>query len=426
MATKLNSTLLREIQSAERSSTFANVSLFQIRLDPNQPRKLQFGSLVDNPDGVPMPPAVRLTEVQRFLSGAAEENQAALVRLAVNILQDGVRTPITATVDAGGLYRVVTGERRVTAALMARNWADDVRNKKPGAETYTLRAGYDYDTIPAVVEPVENAERFRVQVAENLLRQDMSAEDLGRAWKKMLDDSLFPNVYSIARHFGLEETRVQSHLDMVNMSDVVVDLRSRGIQGLETVGRLLSDLRTAEKRGEPAALYDRYLEIWDARTGQDDAGNLIYPSARSVMDAARQSLKVSPVVAPVAQSNQAPTAPAPQPAVPKVARDPVADTLDVGDTGELSTGSSVGDFADELEADTGDVDDLPDARVGENIPRAPTASALDRPHKDAPLIIPSFQMSRDQARRLLKNNFGINLTDTELTANAVLNAISAA
>ena len=114
--------------------------------------------------------------------------------------------------------------------------------------------------------------------------------------------------------------------------------------------------------------------------------------------------------------------PARQDAAPKTTRDLVADTLDVGDTGELSVG--VVDFADELEADTGDADDLPDARIGESIPRAPTAPALDRPHKDAPLIIPSFQLSRKQARRLLEIH-GVSLTDTELTANAVLNVISA-
>ena len=68
MAAKLKSTLLQDIQSAATTATLTYPSLFQIRLDPNQPRKLKLGFVPDAADGVPTPPGVRLSDVPGILA----------------------------------------------------------------------------------------------------------------------------------------------------------------------------------------------------------------------------------------------------------------------------------------------------------------------------------------------------------------------
>lgn len=408
MATKLKSTLLKDIQAANTGAAMVYASLFQIRLDPNQPRKLKLGFIADSADGVPVPPKVRLQDVATILAENKSEDQTALVRLALNILREGVRTPITVTSAPDGLFQVVTGERRVTAALLARNWAVALKAAKDDLG-YTLREGYDYDTIPAVVESVENAERFRIQVAENLLRQDMSPADLGQAWKKMLSDGLFPNVYAIARHFGIEESRIQSHIDMLDMTDEVAALRAMGVTSVEIIGRLLSAMRKARKAGDTPALYDNFVALWATHTTTDDDGNPVYPSARMILDLARKERQ--------APATQAPAAPVkttlrsmPEPAA------------------ELDTGSDGAEFEREFAADADEHSaegyvlpaeqsrtEFEAAELGQNLSKAPSTAKLDRAHRTDTLNIPAFDLPRAQARRVLAA-LGLNIDEDEITA----------
>jgi ParB-like chromosome segregation protein Spo0J len=428
MASKLKSNLLLEIQAAGNHAAMTYAELDKIRLDPSQPRKLKLGYSPDNADGVPVPPDIPLSNVPALLvaSGDARDDSAELVRLAVNILQDGVRTPITVTTAQGGLFKVVTGERRVTAALMARKWA---RELATGAEDltslgYTPRAGYNFDTIAAVVDSVEPNDRFRMQVAENLLRQDMSAEDMGRAWKKMLDDGLFPNVYAIARHFGMEETRIQSHIDLVDMSEEVTQLRDLGITGLEVTGRLLSSLRKARKQNEPATLYDNFLAIWKAHTTYTADGTPIHPGARSVLELARAEKSLASV------ETAATTA-----AIPAAALNTEpADSLDTGADREFEREFAAEQadngeaFDQELAAEQAVIParesqrDFETASVGENIPRNVAAPALDKTHKSDVLSVPAFDLSPAQARRALAL-LGVELQPDEVTADALIEAL---
>jgi len=429
MATSLTNKVIVQVTTAANSKPLVNIPLLQIRVDPNQPRKLNLGFTTDSADNTPVLPSVRLENVPDLLNSKASEDETALVRLALNILQDGVRTPIIVTPAKNGTYQLVTGERRVTAALLARDWIEVAESGKTdiAALGYTMRPGYNYDTIPAVVDAdAGDADRFRIQVAENLMRQDMSHEDTGRAWKKMLDDGLFPHVYAIARHFGLEETRVQSQIDMVDMAEDAAELRAIGIKNVETLGRLLSDLRVARKREQEPKLYNTFVQIWKERTTTNDDGQVIYPSARSVLDAARAAIKAQAVPAdretqdtravPVSHAPQAVMAsPEPKESSWSGAQDKVADVF-----------SDDASYEEELvvEEDAApDENDLKAARVGVNIPRAPSAPALDRPHQIDTINLPAIDLSREQAACLLKA-VGVNLSAEQITATAVVEALT--
>jgi ParB-like chromosome segregation protein Spo0J len=419
MASKLNSALLNDIKAADRSATGV-IPLFQVRLDPSQPRKLKLGFAPDNKDGLPIVPKLKLSDVASLIETNASDDATALARLAVNVLQEGVLVPITVSAEAGSVYRVITGERRVTAALLAREWAEAAKAKQIDLEAlgYRLLPSYDYDTIPAAVSKVSDDTRFRVQIAENLLRQDMSAEDLGRAWKKMLDDGLFPNVHNIAKHFGWEETKIQAQIDMVDMAETVAELKSRGIVGAEIVGRLLSDLRVAQKKGVEPRLYNRYVQMWDANTQRDEDGEPIYPSERRILDLVRKSLKKE-------DEQSAP----PSEDVVQTTDDPQEDDLE-----ELSVHQeelpaevleAISEALKEIEADESAVHtERKTAPAGESAPRAPKAPAPDSPHQTSEHInIDAFSLSREQAR-IVMAQLGAHVTDDEVTARALIDAIT--
>ena len=419
-------------------------NLDQIRLDPNQPRKLKLDFAPKAAEDLPAPPDVRLPAVPGILSQRDDDDQAALIRLALNILQDGVRTPITVTVAPDdGLYQVVTGERRVTAAMMARRWAQALRSDKSGdlaALGYKLRDGYDYDRIPAIVEEVGDAERFRMQVAENMLRQDMSAEDMGRAWKKMLEDGLFPNVYTIARHFGMEETRIQSHIDLLDMAEDTARLRSMGVTNIDTVGRLLSSLRKARKRGESSPMYDNFVTLWQQHTTQDEDGEPVYPNARRILDLARRKASTQePVgIGPESAHTDAASVDREAGLPARTAAQETATLLHTHlDLDYHHKGFPVPDdddlareFAAEAQAWEGhrvipgawSHQQIESAGIGEGLARSAHALKLDRPHQTGVLNIPAMDLTRGQAVKLMAM-LGILISEDEVTPMGVVEAL---
>lgn len=431
MASKLSkiassNDILAQIAAQEvTSSTVSRVPLGLIRVDPNQPRKLRVANVAQgtgNDD--PSVPNVRLADAQRLVEqeGAASDDSASLVRLALNILQDGVRTPITVSPADDQTYRLVTGERRVTAALLAYNWT---LHEKESLESYKLRPGYDYSSIPAVVEDAQGAERFRIQVAENLLREDMTPEDMGRAWKRMLEESMFPNVYAIARHFGIDETTIQGHIDLVDMAVEAAELGSMGVVSQEVIGRLLSDLRGARKRNKPAALYDAFVRIWKERTQIDANGKPIYPSQRQVLDAARAVKSEPTQPAPVAEPTPAPT-PAQTPVV--VMDDGVMDGEDVASIDHFADEMQIVEQAEHSENDSEPLpanvseSDFKATGTGANTPRAPRAPALDRPHRLEKLNVPAFDLSERSAKKILEA-LGLSV-DGEVTGQLFAEALA--
>ncbi len=135
-----------------------------------------------------------------------EEEVQALQDLASSILQHGVIQPITVEeVDRGshsadgplpakGKYRIITGERRWRAAVIA------LESGQPCA-----RKGYDLTRIPAIITKSEDpADRLEIQLVENLARADMKAEDVAAALQNLLD-TLGVSRQNLAQRIGRSE-----------------------------------------------------------------------------------------------------------------------------------------------------------------------------------------------------------------------------
>lgn len=93
-----------------------------------------------------------------------ERDVEALNQLAANIKEDGVGQPITVRPSSNGDYEIVAGHRRFDASAIA-----------------------GLETIPAIVEDMDDEEALVRSFTENELREDMTPLDKARALRTIME-----------------------------------------------------------------------------------------------------------------------------------------------------------------------------------------------------------------------------------------------
>lgn len=159
------------------SLLFANLLLGQIIPDEDQPRK--------------------------------DAEQTGLESLAASILKSGVLEPILVMPIDDKNYRIIAGERRFLAATRALGLKDTMESC-PGVAPCQ---GYDFTRIPArIFAPMSKMDILRIQMTENLSREDMSQLDTGRALLKFVEAGL--SMERIAKELGRSPSWVKGMLEM--------------------------------------------------------------------------------------------------------------------------------------------------------------------------------------------------------------------
>lgn len=187
---------------------FANLLLGQIVPDEDQPRK--------------------------------DAEQTDLDSLAASILKSGVLEPILVMPIDDKQYRIIAGERRFLAATRALGMKD----------TEDHVSGYDFTRIPArIFAPMSKMDILRIQMTENLSREDMSQLDTGRALLKFVEAGLSKE--RIARELGRSPTWVKGML--AKCSSDAADIAARIGIPLESITssdmlRMVGWSRDAEKK----------------------------------------------------------------------------------------------------------------------------------------------------------------------------------
>ena len=185
------------------------LSLDNIEPDPNQPRR----------------------------SLEAGEGDQSLEELADSILQHGVLQPITVEANGQGKYRIVAGERRWRAAMIARDRGEPCARKD-----------YDLQRIPAVITRSENpADRLEMQLVENLARADMRDGDIAAALQFLLD-TLQISKAELARRIGRDRSWVSRIL--AKADPAASELATRIGVPLEDLG-ILELQRLLSWQGDP-------------------------------------------------------------------------------------------------------------------------------------------------------------------------------
>ena len=217
-----------------------------------------------SPDGGPRNPAVRQLPVGRVEANPGQPRLAfdpdALRELASSVKEHGVLQPILVRPLPEGRYQVVAGERRLRASRLA-----------------------GLETIPAIVEQIDDDTALEIAIIENLQREDLSPLDEALMYDRMTRDHGY-SVRKLAQKLGKDKGYIENRLRLADAPDDVKELVSLRKDTLSHAYELLKieDPKRRRKlaqqvaRGELslAKLRDR-VELRPRRAAEDDTDDEI-------------------------------------------------------------------------------------------------------------------------------------------------------
>jgi ParB family transcriptional regulator, chromosome partitioning protein len=156
-----------------------------------------------------------------------EFDEEKLVELATSISTYGVLNPIlVAQNPEEGNYKLIAGERRYRASLMA-----------------------GIDKIPAIVMPQDSSrskeDTLAIQLVENLQREDLSSLNRAQAIAA-LRDTFQLSLRDIGAKIGMSKSAVQRSLELLSLPDDLLEALKQGMS--ESKILLLSQIEDKEIR----------------------------------------------------------------------------------------------------------------------------------------------------------------------------------
>src|SRR4051794_28903655 len=131
-------------------------------------------------------------------------DEDSLVALADSLRARGVLQPVLVRPVPGGSYELIAGERRWRAAQLA-----------------------GLETIPAVVQPHEDAETLELALIENMAREDLNPVEEARACALLVDE-LGLTREDVGRRVGRSRVAVSNLMRLLDLPDEVLDLLTEG------------------------------------------------------------------------------------------------------------------------------------------------------------------------------------------------------
>jgi ParB family chromosome partitioning protein len=160
-----------------------------------------------SPTGVPPgepAPDLRRVPVELISPNPRQPRQAfgedGLVALADSLRERGVLQPVLVRPLPGGKYELIAGERRWRAAQLA-----------------------GLETIPAVVQPHEDAETLELALIENMAREDLNPIEEARACALLVDE-LGLTREDVGRRVGRSRVAVSNLMRLLDLPDEVLEL----------------------------------------------------------------------------------------------------------------------------------------------------------------------------------------------------------
>lgn len=133
-----------------------------------------------------------------------EFDEETLQELADSIRRDGMQEPVIVR-RSGGNYELVSGERRVRAAVMA-----------------------DLETIQAVCRDVSDRDMLKLGLIENIQREDLNAIDEAHGLQRLIHEFGMTHD-SAAQAVGKSRAAVSNLLRLLNLSRPVQDMLTAGL-----------------------------------------------------------------------------------------------------------------------------------------------------------------------------------------------------
>jgi ParB family chromosome partitioning protein len=129
-------------------------------------------------------------------------DQDSLDDLASSVREHGILQPILVRPAAGGRYQIVAGERRWRAARMA-----------------------GLDTVPALIEELDDETALEISIIENLQREDLSPLDEALMYERMIHEHGY-SVRRLAQKLGKDKGYLENRLRLADAPPEVKELVS--------------------------------------------------------------------------------------------------------------------------------------------------------------------------------------------------------
>jgi ParB family chromosome partitioning protein len=273
-----------------------------------------------SPEGTTRATGVRNVPVDRIEPNPDQPrlamDEATLNELAASVREHGVLQPILVRPLSGGRYQLVAGERRWRATRIAGK-----------------------DTIPALIEEIDDDTALEIALIENLQREDLSPLDEASMYQRMTHEHGY-SVRRLAQKLGKDKGYIENRLRLADAPAEIRELVSLRKDTLSHAYELLKveDPRRRRRLAEQVARGE--LTLARLRTRIDG------PSEADV--AARRAARNRPVAVPVGAEPEKPSSGNPAPSGP------------VGDDALLGAKAHLADALEELVA----VLRMPDALAG--------------------------------------------------------------
>lgn len=159
------------MEIAEKSTASLRVSLDQIEINPNQPRK--------------------------------NFDEISLSELAASIKMHNIIQPLTVSAIGNGKYRLIAGERRYRASKIA-----------------------GLKDVPVYVRQANDSQLLELALLENLQRENLNAIEIAISYKRLMDDLDYTQE-QVAERMGKERTTVTNYIRLLKLPpDIQVAVRN--------------------------------------------------------------------------------------------------------------------------------------------------------------------------------------------------------
>jgi ParB family transcriptional regulator, chromosome partitioning protein len=178
-----------------------------------------------SPEGSTRSGAVRQVPVAR-IDPSPDQPRLALDKdslndLAASVREHGVLQPILVRPLSGGRYQLVAGERRWRASIIA-----------------------GLETIPAMVEDLDEATALEISIIENLQREDLSPLEEATMYQRMTSERGY-SVRKLAQKLGKDKGYVENRL---RLADAPAEIRELVSLRKDTLSHAYELLKVADPR----------------------------------------------------------------------------------------------------------------------------------------------------------------------------------
>ncbi|HET8785249.1 MAG TPA: ParB/RepB/Spo0J family partition protein [Candidatus Limnocylindrales bacterium] len=159
-----------------------------------------------SPEGPTRSVGVRIVQVDRIEPNPEQPrlafNQETLDELAASIREHGVLQPILVRPIGPNTYQLIAGERRWRASKLA-----------------------GLETIPALIEEIDDDTALEISIIENLQREDISPLDEAAMYDRMVSEHGY-SIRKLADKLGKDKGYVENRLRLADAPDEVRELVS--------------------------------------------------------------------------------------------------------------------------------------------------------------------------------------------------------